>query len=172
MWFGSIPCDLEIDHLCFVRHCLNPDHLEAVTGRINILRSTGRGAANARKETCVNGHDFTPENTYRTRDGKRACRECKRASWRRNYARNPQREADRKRERRLQDLDGARAVERDRARQRRARNRERATQALESWEDPAAIPVMYFSEDGCGITAWLEPDGGLSFEPPQGGEAA
>lgn len=37
---------------------------------------------------------------------------------------------------------------------------------LESWQDPAAEGVMYSSPDGSGITAWLEPDGGLSFEDP------
>jgi hypothetical protein len=39
---------------------------------------------------------------------------------------------------------------------------------VRSFDDPAAIPVMYFSENGSGILAWLEPDGGLSFEPPRG----
>ena len=35
---GNIPDGLEIDHLCRVRNCVNPDHLEAVTHRENILR--------------------------------------------------------------------------------------------------------------------------------------
>lgn len=42
MWFGDIPAGLEIDHLCYVRHCLNPDHLEAVTGRENNRRRSAR----------------------------------------------------------------------------------------------------------------------------------
>jgi hypothetical protein len=37
---------------------------------------------------------------------------------------------------------------------------------LWSWQDPEAEGVMYASADG-GFTAWLEPDGGLSFEPPE-----
>jgi 5-methylcytosine-specific restriction endonuclease McrA len=36
-----------------------------------------------------------------------------------------------------------------------------------SWEDPARIPVMYFSEDGSGIAAWLLPDGTLSVHDPE-----
>jgi len=36
---GPIPPGLEIDHLCRVRHCLNPEHMEPVTHRENVLRS-------------------------------------------------------------------------------------------------------------------------------------
>lgn len=35
---GSIPEDLELDHLCRVRECVNPDHLEAVTHAVNTRR--------------------------------------------------------------------------------------------------------------------------------------
>jgi len=35
---GPIPKGLTIDHLCVVRHCVNPNHLEAVTGEENTLR--------------------------------------------------------------------------------------------------------------------------------------
>ena len=31
MRYGKIPVGLELDHLCRVRNCVNPDHLEAVT---------------------------------------------------------------------------------------------------------------------------------------------
>ena len=36
---GPIPEGLELDHLCFVKHCVNPDHLEPVTHRENMQRS-------------------------------------------------------------------------------------------------------------------------------------
>lgn len=36
-----------------------------------------------------------------------------------------------------------------------------------SWEDPARIPVMYFTEGGSGIAAWLLPDGTLSVHDPE-----
>jgi len=36
---GPIPEGLQLDHLCGVRPCLNPDHLEPVTQTENILRS-------------------------------------------------------------------------------------------------------------------------------------
>lgn len=77
---GPIPEGLHVDHLCRVRHCINPDHLEAVTPRENILRGEGRAALNARKTHCVNGHPFDEENTYVWRDKQRHCRICIRAA--------------------------------------------------------------------------------------------
>ncbi|MDX3235676.1 HNH endonuclease signature motif containing protein [Streptomyces sp. ME03-5709C] len=66
---------------CIHRRCINPLHLEAVTGRENLLRSSLTVAgANARKTHCPNGHEYTPENTYRIpgRPTNRYCRECSR----------------------------------------------------------------------------------------------
>lgn len=36
----------------------------------------------------------------------------------------------------------------------------------QSWEDPASVPVMYFDESGCGVTLYLEADGGLTQDAP------
>lgn len=36
---GPIPDGLVIDHLCRMKCCVNPDHLEAVTQSINVTRS-------------------------------------------------------------------------------------------------------------------------------------
>lgn len=80
-----LPDDLVIDHLCRNRACSNPDHLELVTNRTNILRGIGLAALNAVKTQCKYGHEFTPENTYVTKTGARMCRECgklrQRVSW-------------------------------------------------------------------------------------------
>ena len=35
---GDPPEGMHLDHLCRVRHCVNPDHLEPVTPRENLLR--------------------------------------------------------------------------------------------------------------------------------------
>lgn len=69
---GEIPAGLVIDHLCRVRHCVNPDHLEAVTQRVNVLR----GAGNASVTACPRGHAYDDANTYIKRDGSRTCRAC------------------------------------------------------------------------------------------------
>ena len=79
---GGIPDGLQIDHKCRVRCCINPDHLEAVTQRENLLRGIGWAAINAKKMFCDNGHEFTEENTryYVRKDGGqgRRCRQCHR----------------------------------------------------------------------------------------------
>ena len=62
--FGPIPDGLELDHLCRVPKCVNPNHLEAVTHRINILRGKGASAANARATHCPQGHPYDLVNTY------------------------------------------------------------------------------------------------------------
>lgn len=68
---GPIPDGLQIDHLCRVRSCVNPVHLEPVTQRENIIRGIGTSAVNARKTTCPKGHSFTAKWGH-----SRRCREC------------------------------------------------------------------------------------------------
>lgn len=84
---GPIPDGYHIDHLCRVRACCNPDHLEAVPPAVNVLRSDGRAAINARKVACIRGHAFTDENTIRYVDADgsehRGCRTCQRLVWNR-----------------------------------------------------------------------------------------
>lgn len=96
LYRGPIPDGLGLDHLCRIRHCVNPDHLEPVTQRENLLRSplTGPGA-NARKTHCKRGHEFTPENTLQmpSRGTSRTCRICRNAQHRARYARRVAREA-------------------------------------------------------------------------------
>jgi hypothetical protein len=61
---------------------VNPEHLEAVTHRVNNNRGVGLSAQNARKTHCKRGHEFVPVNTYRYR-GQRICRTCGREKTRR-----------------------------------------------------------------------------------------
>lgn len=77
---GVIPLGLQLDHLCRNRKCVNPDHLEPVTCRMNILRGQGYAAQNARKVECGRGHPFTPENTITDiKRNERRCRICTKA---------------------------------------------------------------------------------------------
>ncbi len=76
---GPIPEGYEIDHLCRVPKCVNPDHLEAVTPRENKLRGTSVMARNARKTHCKHGHPFSPANTRVRKSGRaRTCLTCAR----------------------------------------------------------------------------------------------
>ena len=85
---GEIPSGLQTDHLCRNRICVNPDHLEAVTSRVNHTRGLGPIilANRQRSKThCPQGHEYSPKNTWLTRRGHRACKACKlrcKTAWR------------------------------------------------------------------------------------------
>lgn len=76
---GTIPDGFQIDHLCRNRACVNPEHLEAVTPRENVMRSLNPPSLNAKKTHCVRGHPFSDENTDIRRGG-RVCKTCRRAA--------------------------------------------------------------------------------------------
>lgn len=84
---GPIPEGLHLDHLCRVRCCINPAHLEVVTPRENNMRGSGFGAKNAKKTHCPQGHPLSGDNLYVPPVRQRVCRECVRASGRRHRAR-------------------------------------------------------------------------------------
>ena len=83
---GPILQELQLDHLCRNRACVNVDHLEPVTQRENVLRGDTIAAANAAKTHCVHGHELTTANTYiRLTNGARVCRTCHRMRVARDY---------------------------------------------------------------------------------------
>lgn len=73
---GEIPGGHHLDHLCRIRRCVNPRHLEPVLPAENNRRSESPSALNARKTHCVHGHEFSLDNTARVR-GMRVCRTCR-----------------------------------------------------------------------------------------------
>lgn len=83
---GPIPDGMEIDHLCRNRMCVNPSHLEAVTGRVNTYRGQGPSAINSRKTHCIRGHELVPGNLYKAAN-KRLCKACGRLRERERYQR-------------------------------------------------------------------------------------
>lgn len=79
-----IPDGLVIDHLCRTRACVNPDHLEPVTSRVNTLRGETLAAECVAKTHCPQGHPYDEANTISEGNGRfRRCRECARAADRR-----------------------------------------------------------------------------------------
>lgn len=72
---GPIPEGLQLDHLCRVRACCNPAHLEPVTSKENARRGLN-GVLNV---ACPHGHPYDEANTYYAPgNGGKRCRECNR----------------------------------------------------------------------------------------------
>lgn len=66
---------MHVDHLCRVRNCVNPEHLELVTAKENYIRGFGWSGINHRKTHCPKGHLLSEENNAETKYG-RKCRIC------------------------------------------------------------------------------------------------
>jgi len=84
-----IPPGLVLDHLCRVKPCVNPQHLQAVTDRVNVLRGVGVAAQNAKKPTCTMGHPLEGTNLKRL-GNRRRCRKCINAKSYQRYWANPE----------------------------------------------------------------------------------
>lgn len=77
---GPVPDGLDLDHLCRVRCCVNPAHLEPVTRLENARRGIcGEVTASRQraKTHCPQGHPYAGSNLYVGPTGRRGCRACR-----------------------------------------------------------------------------------------------
>jgi len=76
---GPVPGGRQLDHLCRNKMCINPDHLEPVTPRENVLRGETIVAANVQKTHCHQGHPLSGANLYvaAADPSRRHCRACR-----------------------------------------------------------------------------------------------
>ncbi len=74
---GKIPKGMQLDHLCRVRNCVNPDHLEIVDNKENVRRGMAPQGINYRKTHCIRDHELSGENLKVTKNG-RECKKCRR----------------------------------------------------------------------------------------------
>lgn len=76
---GPVPEGHVLDHVwtrgCRNRHCCNPEHLEAVTQAVNVVRTVDKN-----QHYCPKWHERTPENTEVLRSGYRRCLTCREES--------------------------------------------------------------------------------------------
>ena len=83
----SIPEGLVIDHLCHVRECVRPSHMEATTDKVNISRGLAPSAIRAKSDVCIRGHKMEGYNILWKRNGtRRDCRECNNLKQNERYA--------------------------------------------------------------------------------------
>lgn len=80
---GPVPTGLVLDHLCRIKHCVNPDHLEAVTQAENVRRHNELLGEKQYAVTCSRGHDQAVYGHHRS--GYRRCAECDRETARRRH---------------------------------------------------------------------------------------
>lgn len=73
LYKGSIPKGYEIDHLCKVTNCVNPEHLEAVTHTENVRRSKRFNPIGSK---CIRGHLMIEGNFKIRKEGFKRCLLC------------------------------------------------------------------------------------------------
>lgn len=90
--YGKLPPGRYAHHKCANKSCCNPRHLEALSPYEHVERSPKfLGFVNRHKSHCVNGHEFSEENTYIDSRGGRHCRKCRvirNIQWRRKKTNN------------------------------------------------------------------------------------
>lgn len=84
IYFGKIGKNLEIDHLCRNRNCINPRHMELVSTKENTQRGLASRKKNFQIKLCKRNHPYFGANIISHKNNKRSCRLCARENWK-NY---------------------------------------------------------------------------------------
>lgn len=86
---GAIAPKMDLHHVCENRCCCNPWHVEPLPHKEHMHShpemGMKSGAQNRAKTVCINGHEYTPDNTYIDKRGYRHCRKCRLENGRRFY---------------------------------------------------------------------------------------
>lgn len=89
-YIGEIPKGMLVCHSCDIPTCVNPNHLFIGDYAANNRDCRNKGRANSEnarltyqnkcrenpKKYCINGHEYTFENSYLDKNGTRYCRKC------------------------------------------------------------------------------------------------
>jgi len=79
LYEGPIPNGYDVHHICEVKICVNPSHLEALPRKEHAKQHSvmySETSWQIKKTHCPQGHEYTPENTY-LRYNKRYCSKCR-----------------------------------------------------------------------------------------------
>ncbi len=87
LFIRAIPDGMQLDHVCRVRCCVNPNHLESVTQLENVRRGNS-GKFYADKTHCPQGHPYSGDNLCIEKGGGRRCKICKKETDRKQKAKN------------------------------------------------------------------------------------
>jgi hypothetical protein len=78
---GRLPRGMDVHHLCSVKRCVNPDHLEPLSKADHIRTWNHEGS----KTHCPQGHPYDLLNTRWSEQGERVCRVCRICARKRHY---------------------------------------------------------------------------------------
>jgi len=111
LFVGDVEPGYQLHHVCCVKRCVNPAHLQPVTPKEHVIAEPSH---QANRTHCVNGHLLTPDNltSYGVKQGLRKCRKCEYQSKKRYLAKK-----------RAEDNDAVKAMQNAYARAQRARRK-------------------------------------------------
>ena len=84
---GPLAKGLVVDHICNIKSCVNPIHLQLITQTANVLRSNAFSGINHRKQFCPKGHKLQIPNLdpSELKRGGRRCLICSQQQHRNSY---------------------------------------------------------------------------------------